>query len=113
MKSKYHAALVIVWLVSTALENRPLRIESLSCESWFPDALIVSAVSFFEAQRNQIIRLAALYSLPRVYSYSRTFRARVRQFRGNRLWHKTEMPSSPCDVRFWNKADKAVYEYAP
>ena len=33
MKSKYHAALVIVWLVSTALENRPLRIETLSCES--------------------------------------------------------------------------------
>jgi hypothetical protein len=25
MNSKYHAALVIVWLVSTALESRPLR----------------------------------------------------------------------------------------
>jgi putative tryptophan/tyrosine transport system substrate-binding protein len=32
-----------------------------------PDALIVSAVPFFEAQRNQIIQLAALHSLPTVY----------------------------------------------
>jgi putative tryptophan/tyrosine transport system substrate-binding protein len=31
------------------------------------DALIVSAVPFFEAQRNQIIKLAALHSLPTVY----------------------------------------------
>jgi putative tryptophan/tyrosine transport system substrate-binding protein len=32
-----------------------------------PDALLVSAVPFFEAQRSQIIRLAALHSLPTVY----------------------------------------------
>jgi hypothetical protein len=32
MKSKYHAAFVMVWLVS-ALETRPLRIEALLCES--------------------------------------------------------------------------------
>ena len=36
MKSKYHAALVIVWLVSATLENRPPRIETLSCESYQP-----------------------------------------------------------------------------
>jgi hypothetical protein len=36
MKSKYHAALVIAWLVSTALENRPLRIGTLWCESCQP-----------------------------------------------------------------------------
>jgi len=29
MKSKYHATLFIVWLVSTTLENRPPRIETL------------------------------------------------------------------------------------
>lgn len=33
MKSKYHAALVIVRLVSTALESRPLRIETLLCKA--------------------------------------------------------------------------------
>ena len=32
-----------------------------------PDALIVSAVPFFEARRNQIIQLAAFHSLPTVY----------------------------------------------
>jgi putative tryptophan/tyrosine transport system substrate-binding protein len=32
-----------------------------------PDALIVSAVPFFEAERNRIIQLAALHSLPTIY----------------------------------------------
>jgi ABC-type uncharacterized transport system substrate-binding protein len=32
-----------------------------------PDALLVSAVPFFEAKRNRIIELAALHSLPTVY----------------------------------------------
>jgi putative tryptophan/tyrosine transport system substrate-binding protein len=63
------AALALGWRVDVLRASTEGEIDSVfgRLAQQRPDALIVSAVPFFEAQRNQIIHLAAIHSLPTVY----------------------------------------------
>jgi putative tryptophan/tyrosine transport system substrate-binding protein len=63
------AALALGWRVDVLRASTEGEIDSVfgRLAQQRLDALIVSAVPFFEAQRNQIIHLAAIHSLPTVY----------------------------------------------
>jgi putative tryptophan/tyrosine transport system substrate-binding protein len=69
LKALQEAALALGWRVDILQASTESEIDAgfAKLTQQRPDALIVSAVPFFEAQRNQIIRLAALHSLPTVY----------------------------------------------
>ena len=69
LKHLQEAARAVGWQVHVLNASTESELESGFTELGRerPDALLVSAVPFFEAQRNQIIQLAALHSLPTVY----------------------------------------------
>jgi putative ABC transport system substrate-binding protein len=69
LKALQDAALAFGWRVHVLQASTENEIDAgfASLVRQRPDALIVSAVPFFEAQRNQIIQLAATHSLPTVY----------------------------------------------
>jgi putative tryptophan/tyrosine transport system substrate-binding protein len=69
LKALQEAALALGWRVDVLQASTESEIDAdfAGLAQKRPDALIVSAVPFFEAQRNQIIHLAALHSVPTVY----------------------------------------------
>jgi putative ABC transport system substrate-binding protein len=69
LKALLDAATTLGWRVDVLRASTESEIDAgfARLVQQHADALIVSAVPFFEAQRNQIIKLAALHSLPAVY----------------------------------------------
>ena len=69
LKALQDAAVALGWRVDAVRASTESEIDAgfARLVQQHSDALIVSAVPFFEAQRNQIIELAALHSLPTMY----------------------------------------------
>jgi putative tryptophan/tyrosine transport system substrate-binding protein len=69
LKALQDAAVALGWQVDVmrASTESEIDVGFARLVQQHADALIVSAVPFFEAQRNQIIKLAPLHSLPTVY----------------------------------------------
>jgi putative tryptophan/tyrosine transport system substrate-binding protein len=69
LKALHDAAAALGWRVDVVPASTEGEIDAgfARLVQQHADALIVSAVPFFEARRNQIIQLAALHSLPTVY----------------------------------------------
>jgi putative ABC transport system substrate-binding protein len=69
LKALQDAAVALGWRVDVFRASTESEIDAAFARlvQQHSDALIVSAVPFFEAQRNQIIKLAAFHSLPTVY----------------------------------------------
>jgi putative tryptophan/tyrosine transport system substrate-binding protein len=69
LKALHDAAAALGWRVDVVPASTEGEIDAgfARLVQQHADALIVSAVPFFESRRNQIIQLAALHSLPTVY----------------------------------------------
>jgi putative ABC transport system substrate-binding protein len=69
LKALQDAALALGWRVDVLRASTESEIDAgfARLAQQHSDALIVSAVPFFETQRDQIIKLSALHSLPTVY----------------------------------------------